>query len=89
MRRFCTGYAKVAASNAMSRTLFLRLGERAAARMAVEYGDRLWEIKIDYDERFSRCSPGILLTHETLRWTCERHLISHEFLGTAEPWQRC
>lgn len=88
MRRFCTGYAKAAARKGMLRMFFLRLGQHmAAARMAVEYGGRLWEIKIGYDERFSQCSPGILLTHETLRWACERQLISHEFLGITESWQ--
>ncbi len=89
MRRFCTGYAKAAARNAMLRMFFLCLGEHTvAARMAVEYGGRLWELKIGYDEKFSACSPGILLTHETLRWACEHGLTAHEFLGRAEPWQR-
>ena len=89
MRRFCTGYAKAAARKAMLRMFFLRLGQHTvAARMAVEYGGRLWELKIGYDEKFSACSPGILLTHETLRWACEHRLIAHEFLGSAEPWQR-
>jgi CelD/BcsL family acetyltransferase involved in cellulose biosynthesis len=89
MRRFYTGYAKAAARRAMLRMFFLRFGPNtAAARLAVEHGGRLWELKIGYNERFSHCSPGILLTHETLHWGCDRGLLSHEFLGSAEPWQR-
>lgn len=89
MRHFCAAYAKSAAIDGTLRMFFLRLGKHtAAARMAVEQGGRLWEFKIGYDERFSACSPGILLTHETLHWACEHGLATHEFLGVAEPWQR-
>lgn len=89
MRRLCTAYARAAARSAMLRMFFLRAGQKTmAARMAVEYSGELWEIKIGYDEKFSACSPGILLTHETLRWACEHGLTAHRFLGRAEPWQR-
>lgn len=89
MRRFCTLYAGAAARNGMLRMFFLRAGEQTmAARMAVEYGGRLWELKIGYDETYAACSPGILLTHETLRWACECGLTAHEFLGDVNPWQR-
>ncbi len=63
---------------------FLRIGDATVvARLAVEYSGRLWELKIAYDERFAKCSPGILLTHKTLRYACERGLTGHKFLGTA------
>jgi CelD/BcsL family acetyltransferase involved in cellulose biosynthesis len=89
MRRLCTAYARAAARRAMLRMFFLRAGQKTmAARMAVEYRGELWEIKIGYDEKFSACSPGIVLTHETLRWACEHGLMAHRFLGSAEPWQR-
>ncbi len=89
MRRFCTAYARAAARRAMLRMFFLRAGQNTmAARMAVEYSGKLWEIKIGYDEKFSTCSPGIVLTHETLRWASEHGLTAHQFLGSAEPWQR-
>jgi CelD/BcsL family acetyltransferase involved in cellulose biosynthesis len=78
-----------AARSAMLRMFFLRAGQKTmAARMAVEYSGELWELKIGYDEKFSACSPGIVLTHETLRWACEHGLTAHRFLGSAEPWQR-
>jgi CelD/BcsL family acetyltransferase involved in cellulose biosynthesis len=88
-RRFWSTYARAAARLGMLRLFFLRIGDATAAvRMAVERAGRLWELKIGYDERFARHSPGILLTHETLRYACRRGLAAHEFLGVAEPWHR-
>jgi CelD/BcsL family acetyltransferase involved in cellulose biosynthesis len=73
----------------MLRLFFLKIdGKRIAARMAVVNGGRLWELKIGYDEAWSNCMPGILLTHETLRWAVESGLEAHEFLGQAEQWER-
>lgn len=88
MHRFFLEYARRAAQENILRMFFLKIGtDVVAARMAVEYGARLWELKIGYDERWAKCSPGILLTHETLRYCCERGLVAHEFLGGAEHWQ--
>ena len=41
---------------------------------------------VHYDERFARCSPGIQLTHATIRYAFDRGLRSYEFLGSDEPW---
>jgi CelD/BcsL family acetyltransferase involved in cellulose biosynthesis len=88
-RRFWSAYARAAARLGTLRLFFLRIGDATAAvRMAVERGGRLWELKVGYDERFARHSPGILLTHETLRYACQHGLAAHEFLGVAEPWHR-
>jgi CelD/BcsL family acetyltransferase involved in cellulose biosynthesis len=54
----------------------------------VECADRLWTLKIGYDESFGRCSPGALLTRYTIAWAAERGLRSYEFLGTAAAWTR-
>jgi CelD/BcsL family acetyltransferase involved in cellulose biosynthesis len=56
--------------------------------MAVIHSNRIWEIKIGYDERYAKCSPGILLTHETLRYTFEKGYSGYEFLGQEEAWER-
>jgi CelD/BcsL family acetyltransferase involved in cellulose biosynthesis len=53
----------------------------------VAIADRLWEIKIGYDEAWSRVAPGILLTHKTLQHACEEGLEALEYLGAAEGWQ--
>jgi hypothetical protein len=57
-----------------------------AAQLSVEYADRLWVLKIGYDERWSRCSPGWQLLAETMRDAFDRRLRSYEFLGSDEPW---
>ncbi len=82
-------YAVAAAEKGILRLSFLRIGSRAAAmQLAVEYGGGFWLLKIGYDEQFARCSPGTLLTVETLRWAAERGLRSYEFLGKVEPWTK-
>jgi CelD/BcsL family acetyltransferase involved in cellulose biosynthesis len=87
--RFYQEFGYRAAALGILRLFFLNIGDsRAAARVAIEYADRLWELKIGYDERFAKCSPGILLTHDTLRYACEKRLVGHEFLGRADKWQQ-
>jgi CelD/BcsL family acetyltransferase involved in cellulose biosynthesis len=87
-RCYCD-YAHSAAQLGMLRLFFLKIdGKTIAGRIAVEHGQRLWELKIAYDEAYSKCMPGILLTHETLRYAVERGLQAHEFLGQAEAWER-
>lgn len=86
--RLYTAYGHAAARLGMLRLFFLRIGGRTAAvRMAVEHAGRLWEIRIGYDEAFRECSPGILLTHETLRHACQQGLSAYEFLGKRERWE--
>jgi CelD/BcsL family acetyltransferase involved in cellulose biosynthesis len=87
-KRFWTIFGRTAARLGILRLFSLRIGnETVAVRMAAEYAGRLWDWKIGYDERWSRCSPGILLTNETLRYACEQRLDGLEFLGQAERWQ--
>jgi CelD/BcsL family acetyltransferase involved in cellulose biosynthesis len=88
MERFCLAYGRAAARLGILRIFLLTIGgETAAVRLAVEHSGRIWELKIGYDERWHQCSPGLLLTHETLRHACERDLEAHEFLGHHAPWQ--
>lgn len=88
MERFYTSYGYAAARLGILRLFFLRInGQVIAGRLAVEHADRLWDLKIGYDEKWRECSPGILLTHETLRYACERGLVAHEFLGDEAPWE--
>jgi CelD/BcsL family acetyltransferase involved in cellulose biosynthesis len=84
---FLREYARSASRRGALRLFFLRIGEATAAvRMNVEHANRLWELKIGYDERFSRSSPGILLMHETLRYACDRGFEAYEFLGQTDAW---
>jgi len=69
------------------RMSFMRIGGRLAAmQMAVECGERYWLLKMGYDEEYSRCSPGMLLICETLRYAATRGLKSYELLGIVESW---
>ena len=87
-KRFWTEFSHTAARLGFLRLFFLRIGDTTAAvRIAAEYAGRLWDWKIGYDERWAKYSPGILLTHETLRYASEQKLVGLEFLGQAERWQ--
>ena len=56
--------------------------------MAIVHGKRLWAIKIGYDEKFSRFSPGTLLINETIRYAFEQGLEALEFPGSEDSWKR-
>ena len=86
---FYRQYAAAACEKGILRLCFLRIDGRAVAmQLAAESGGRLWLLKIGYDQRFARCSPGVLLLRETLRDAAARGLNSLEFLGMVEPWIR-
>jgi CelD/BcsL family acetyltransferase involved in cellulose biosynthesis len=86
---FFRRYAAAASSKGILRVCLLQIGDRVAAmQVAVETGGRFWLLKIGYDERFARCSPGSLLMLETIRHAALRELRSYEFLGNAESWTR-
>lgn len=66
---------------------FLRLEEQTVAmQIAVEQSDRLWLLKIGHCENYHNVSPGILLTHEMIKYAIESGLREFEFLGSTESW---
>jgi len=80
-------YAQAASERGILRMCFLRIGGRAAAaQIAVDNGSQFSLLRAGYDEEFARCSPGMLLTAESLRWAAGRGLRSYEFNGEVEPW---
>lgn len=67
---------------------FLKFGTSdAACRLILQHGSGWFEIKIGYNERFARHSPGVLLMQETLREACRTGIASYDFLGLHEGWQ--
>jgi CelD/BcsL family acetyltransferase involved in cellulose biosynthesis len=89
MHDFITAYGRDAARRGTLRIFYLRIGDTTVAvQMAILHANRLWCIKQGYDERFAQCAPGVILTHEMLRYACEQKLEACEFLGSAEDWQR-
>jgi CelD/BcsL family acetyltransferase involved in cellulose biosynthesis len=88
LQAFFRTYCRLAADAGLLRFFFLRFGSRlAAAQIAVEAYDRLWLLKIGFDESLARCSPGFLLIAESLASAHTRGLRSYEFLGAAESWE--
>lgn len=88
LKRFLESYCLATSRLGMLRLYFLNVnGKAIAVRLAIEYARRIWELKIGYDEAWAKCSPGILLTHETLRHTFEQGLEAYEFLGIDADWE--
>ena len=89
LARFMAEYAGIAARQGMLRISALRLnGEALVVQMDVEHAGRLWGLKMGTDERWLKCGPGILSTHEICRWAIGQGLEGLEHLGRAEQWQR-
>lgn len=87
LREFFLRYAALASRSGTLRLGFLDVaGTPIAAQISVIYAERLWVLKIGYDETWSRCSPGSQLLAETMKYAFECKLKSYEFLGSDEPW---
>lgn len=88
VRGFFTRYSEMACDRGMLRICFLEVnGSPIATLLGIEYAQRLWVLKIGYDEQWALGSPGIQLTMETIRYAFEQGLEGYEFLGSEEPWQ--
>lgn len=87
LKHFFQIYAKSAAGNGTLRLAFLRInGKSVAAQLLVECANRLWVLKVGYDESYARCSPGILLMHRVLQYAFEKPYEALELLGANESW---
>jgi len=87
--RFFRLYCSLAATAGHLRLSFLEVdGEAIAMQIGLEYGGRYWVLKIGYDEKWSKCSPGMQLMMETTRSAFENGLAALEFLGSDEEWLR-
>ncbi|CAN7413926.1 GNAT family N-acetyltransferase [Rhizobium sp. LjRoot30] len=88
-RAFFDAYSKRVAETGGLRVYRMLIdGRTVAIRIGLVSERRLYELKIGFDEAFRDCSPGLLLTHETLKAAIAEGLERHEFLGMAEDWQR-
>jgi CelD/BcsL family acetyltransferase involved in cellulose biosynthesis len=89
LQAFYRLYLRLAAEAGELRVARLRVGDAlVAVQLAVERDGRLWILKLGCDERWSTCAPGIVLTHETLRWAFAHDLRGYELLGDEAPWTR-
>ena len=84
---FYRRYAHHAARQGRLRLGFLRIGEETAAmQISIVQSAALWVLKVGYDPRFQKASPGILLMVEQIKQAVAAGLARYELLGTVEPW---
>jgi len=87
LRDFFTELAYLMASESKLRLIFLTVDETPiAAQFAIEHSNRLWILKIGYDERWSHFSPGTLLMDKVVKYCFDEGLESCEFLGNNDDW---
>lgn len=87
MSRFFAAWAPRAASLGQLRIALLRIaGQAVAAQISIECANRLWLLKIGYDEAVGSCSPGTLLLAQVVGDAAARGLDAVELLGEVEPW---
>jgi CelD/BcsL family acetyltransferase involved in cellulose biosynthesis len=88
LRRFFRAYCHRAAERGRLRVSTLSFGYVIGAiELSVEAFNRLWGLKITYNERFAPYAPAVQLAHASVRESFKRGLSSYEFLGAAERWQ--
>lgn len=86
---FYRAYVREACRLGTLRLAFMHIGEQVAGmQIAIQSSGALWLLKVGYDAEFARCSPGMLMIAETIRYSAEQGLRSYEFLGKAEDWTR-
>jgi hypothetical protein len=86
---FYRRYFHACTAQGILRLAFMRVdGVAVAMQIGVQIGNRLWLLKIGYNEAYSRLSPGNLLMLEVVRHAARSSIQSIEFLGAVEPWTR-
>lgn len=85
--RFFHRYGLSAARDGTLRLSFLTVGGHpVAVHFGIESAEGYWLLFIGYDEDYRECSPGNLLTAETVQDAARRGLSRYNFLGKEEPW---
>ena len=85
--KFFQFYARDAAELGFLRLCFLKINNKPiAAQIGIVYAGRFWSLKIGYDEKYSKCSPGILMMNEMIRYSFNNKLEAVELLGSDEQW---
>jgi CelD/BcsL family acetyltransferase involved in cellulose biosynthesis len=85
---FFRRYCRRAAERGRLRVMTLTFGaDTAAMELSIEAYERIWQLKIGFNDAFARYYPGLQLTEASIRAAFDRRLQSYEFLGVAEPWE--
>ena len=62
-------------------------GEKAAAYLSFDFGNRLWVYNSAIDPRFNALSPGWVLLGYLLRWAIENKRAAFDFLRGGEDYK--
>jgi CelD/BcsL family acetyltransferase involved in cellulose biosynthesis len=86
--RFYRRIAEWAARHDWFRLHFLRVaGRRIAFQLNLEYGSRVYVLKLGYDPEFAPLSPQNLLCKLAIEDAFARGLSRYDFLGAREEWK--
>lgn len=87
MSGFIKSFMADAAATNTALVAFLTIdGKAIASLIGVLDQQRLWILKIGYDQDCRDCSPGILLLHHLIEYSYGENLSGFEFLGNKERW---
>jgi CelD/BcsL family acetyltransferase involved in cellulose biosynthesis len=88
MRQQFHAIAQAAAKNGWLRLAFLEVnGQKAAAYLTFDYGNRLYIYNSAIDPRFNTLSPGWVLLAHLLRWAIENKRAAFDFLRGEEDYK--
>ena len=88
MRQAFHGVTRAAAENGWLRLAFLLVnGQKAAAYLTFDYGNRLYIYNSAIDPRFNTFSPGWVLLAYMLRWAIENKRAAFDFLRGEEDYK--
>ena len=88
MRQQFHRIAQAAARNGWLRLAFLEVnGQKAAAYLTFDYGNRLYIYNSAIDPRFNTLSPGWVLLAYMLRWAIENKRAAFDFLRGEEDYK--
>ncbi len=62
-------------------------GQRIAAALNFDYGDKLWGYNAGVDRRFMDLSPGWVLLSHVLQWCCENNRVEFDFMRGDEEYK--
>lgn len=87
LERFFRTYMRSVSDDGLPVIFLLTVdGKGVAMMLGVEFAERVWMLKVGYDEAWATFAPGVILHHESIRWAFDRGLQGFEFLGSAEPF---
>lgn len=87
MRNFIDTFTSAASQGGNLVIGFMNIeGTPVAGNLSIHGYDTIWTLKIGYDAAYGHASPGILLTHEMIRFAHDLKAVRFEFMGSSEQW---